>query len=426
MKTVPYWLDTRPDFRSACVEPLPDKADVVVIGGGFTGLSCALATAKRGAGVVLLEADVVAAAASGRNGGQCNTGFAHDYRQARDLLGPDKAREIFQSYNAAVDTVERIVREEGIDCAFRRVGKLKLAVSPAAFDDFRRSVDLINREADPEVYAVAKADLHTEVGSDRFHGGIIYPRSAMLHVGKFGVGLAEAAARAGARLYEHTPVVQLERIAGSRYRVTTPRGSMEAGQVVIATGISRQGPFFYFRRRIVPVGSFVIATEPLDQSTVDRLIPKHRTVAVARNLGNYYRISPDNRLIFGGRAQFAVSSPRVDLRSGRILAGQMREIYPKLRDVRLDYCWGGMIEVTRDRFARAGEYKGMYYSLGYSGSGVQAATHMGTILARMLEGDASANPYRDLSWPPIPGHFGPPWFLPFVGAYYKVKDRLAA
>lgn len=423
MKTVPYWLDTRPAFTSGAKEPIAGKADVVVIGGGFTGLSCALAVAKKGGDVVLLEADVVGGAASGRNGGQCNTGFFHDYAHAMKRLGRDAARQIYQSYNDAVDTVERIVREEGIDCSFRRVGKLKLAVSPAAFEKFKPSAELINREVDPDVYTVPGSQIHEEIGSDLFHGGMIYPKSAMLHVGRFTVGMAEAAARYGARIHEHTPVVGLTRLDARRYRVETQKGSVEANQVVIATGISAKGPFAYFRRRIVPVGSFVIATERLDQATVDSVIPKHRTVSVARGLGHYYRISPDNRIIFGGRAQFAVSSPKVDVKGGAILLRSMREIHPQLRDVKIDYCWGGMIEVTRDRFARAGEYKGMYFSLGYSGSGVQEATHMGTILARMIDGEKEANPYRTLSWPPIPGHFGTPWFLPLVDVYYKVKEK---
>ncbi len=422
MKMVPYWLDTRPSFASAPRHPLPEKADVVVIGGGFTGLSCALALAKKGAKVVLLEAQIVGGAASGRNGGHCSAGFFHDYAKAMKHLGPDTAREIFRSYNAAVDTVERIVREEAIDCDFRRVGKLKLAVSPAAFEGFRSYVDLVNREVDPEVYIVPPEEIRSEIGSDLFHGGVVYPKGAMLHVGRFTVGMAEAAARHGADVWEETPVTGLRRLGGPRYEVETPRGTIEADRVVVATGISNVGPFGYFRRRIVPIGSFVIATERLDQATIDSVIPKHRTVTVAKGLGHYYRISPDNRILFGGRAQFAISSPKVDRKSGEILLRSLKEIHPQLKDVRIDYCWGGMIEVTIDRFARAGEHEGMLYSLGYSGSGVQEATHMGTVLARMIDGADTDNPYRSLPWRAIPGHFGTPWFLPLVGAWYKAKE----
>ncbi len=174
------------------------------------------------------------------------------------------------------------------------------------------------------------------------------------------------------------------------------------------------------------MGSFGVATEPLGAAQLDELIPKRRTVAVSRNIGNYFRVSPDERLILGGRAQFAVSTPSADLKSARILQRQMHAIFPQLKGVEIDYFWGGMIEVTCDRFARVGEHEGMLYALGFSGSGVQEATNMGRVLAALLTGDTSANPYRDLPWPAIPGHFGPPWFLPFLGAYYTLKDRLAA
>jgi glycine/D-amino acid oxidase-like deaminating enzyme len=421
MKFTSYWLDTRPSFNGAATSPLAGRADVVVIGGGFTGLSCALEVARRGGDVVLLEAGEIGGAASGRNGGQCNAGFFHDYASVIKLHGAEVARRLYQSYNAAVDTVEEIVTREKIDCSFRRVGKLKLAVSPRAFEAFKPYVDLINREADPGVYTVPPERIREEIGSDLFHGGVIYPKSAILHVGKFTVGMAEAATKHGARIHPNTPVIGLTHLAGRRYRVSTPKGDIEAGQVVVATGISSQGPLGWFRRRIVPIGSFVIATEPLPQAIVDSVIPKHRTVTVAKGLGHYYRISPDNRIIFGGRAQFAVSSPKVDAKSGEILFKSMQEIHPQLKNVAIDYCWGGMIEVTRDRFARAGEHQGMYFAMGFSGSGVQEASHMGTTLARMLDGDVQVNPYRGLPWPAIPGHFGTPWFLPLVGLWYKAK-----
>ncbi|GGE14932.1 Glycine/D-amino acid oxidase [Gemmobacter megaterium] len=422
MKLVPYWLDTRTPFASAAQGPVEGRADVVVIGGGFAGLSCALELARRGTDVVLLEAGDVGGLASGRNGGQCNTGFFHDYAEIMRKYGAETARGLFHSYNAAVDEVEAIATREGIDCSFRRVGKLKLAMSPAAFDGFRKYVDLVNREADPEVYTVPAKDIRSEIGSDMFHGGVIYPRSGMLHVGRFTVGMAEAAVRHGARIHTDTPVTGLVRLNGHRHRVETARGTIEADRVVVATGISAKGPFGWFRRRIVPIGSFVIATEQLPQAMIDSVIPNHRTVTVAKGLGHYYRISPDNRIIFGGRAQFAISSPKVDVSSGDILVKSMKEIHPQLRDVKIDYCWGGMIEATRDRFARVGEHDGLFHVLGFSGSGVQEATHMGTEVARMLCGDTIANPYRALPWPAIPGHFGTPWFLPLVGAWYKAKE----
>jgi glycine/D-amino acid oxidase-like deaminating enzyme len=135
-------------------------------------------------------------------------------------------------------------------------------------------------------------------------------------------------------------------------------------------------------------------------------------------------VTPDNRLLFGGRARFAISNPRSDEKSGHILRASMAEIFPELSKVRIDYCWGGLVDMTADRLPRAGQHDGMYYSLGYSGHGVQMSTHMGKVMAQVMMGNERENPWRELDWPPVPGHFGKPWFLPFVGVYYRFQDLI--
>ena len=157
---------------------------------------------------------------------------------------------------------------------------------------------------------------------------------------------------------------------------------------------------------------------------VERLLPHRRTYVTSKNFVNYFRLTPDNRLVFGGRARFAMSNPRSDQKSGRILRATMEELFPELRGVRIDYCWGGMVDMTADRLPRAGEDHGLYYSTGYSGHGVQMSVHMGQVMADVMAGRPERNPWRGLEWPAIPGHFGKPWFLPIVGAYYRLQDWL--
>ncbi len=424
MKLEPYWLATAPPFTAAAPGPVEGRADVVVIGGGFTGLSAALALARKGADVVVLEGGRVIGEASGRNGGHCNNGLAHDFGGAVASLGLDRARALYQAYDAAVDTVEALVAQEGIACDFRRSGKIKLAAKPAHYDKLARSHELLAREADPAARLLNAAEARAEIVSDAFHGAILYPKSAMLHVGRFGVGLAEAAARQGARIHEQALVTGLERQADGGHRIVTTRGAIDAAQVLVATGTSVRGPFFQFRRRIVPVGSFVIATEPLGRDRVAAIMPTRRTATTTRIIGNYFRIAPDDRLVFGGRARFAMSSPGSDAKSGRVLEAGMNAIFPQLKGVAIDYCWGGLVDMTADRFPRAGRRDGLFYSMGYSGHGVQMSVHMGQVMAEIMGGNAAANPWRDFAWPPIRGHFGPPWFLPFVGLYYRVQDAL--
>ncbi|MFO1455461.1 MAG: FAD-binding oxidoreductase [Steroidobacteraceae bacterium] len=424
MKMVSYWLDTAPPFTSAASGPPEGEADVVVVGAGFTGLSAALALAKKGAKVVVLEAGHVAGEASGRNGGMCNNGFAQDFHGMSTALGLERAVTLYRAFDAGVDKVESLVAEEGIDCQFARVGKLKLAAKPAHYDKLARSQALMAEHVDPESRMVTRAVQRAEIGSDRYFGGLLFGKSAALHVGRFGVGLAEAAARRGARIHEHTPVTGLRRLAGQAHEVTTPRGSLRARQVLLATGTSSVGPLGWFRRRIVPVGAFLVVTEPLPIELLDRLTPRRRNTTDTRNFVNYFRVTPDDRLLFGGRARFAASNATSDAKSGAILRRSMVALFPELADVRIDYCWGGMVDMTQDRLPRAGERDGIFYSMGYSGHGTQMSTYMGAAMAEVLDGRADLNPWREFDWPPIPGHFGRPWFLPLVGAYYKFQDLI--
>ncbi len=424
MKLIPYWQDTAPDFLGTVKGPLEGDYDVAVVGGGFTGLSAAIALARKGASVTLLEADRLGGCASGRNGGMCNNGFAQDYAGMVGKLGAETSLRLYQSFNSAVDTVERLIREESIDCNFQRVGKLKMAAKPAHYDKLARSHALMVEGADPEARLVSRADMASEVGTDRYFGGLIFPRSAQMHMGKYVHGLATAAARHGARLHDNCPVNGIKRLNGQTHRLTTPRGSVSAKQVLLATGTSAIGPLSWFRRRIVPVGAFLIVTEPLSKDQLDALVPGRRNATDTRNFVSYFRVTPDNRLLFGGRARFAGSNASSDVKSGTILQRSMIEIFPSLANTRIDYCWGGMVDMTADRLPRAGEREGLFYSMGYSGHGTQMATHMGQIMAQVMDGNTSVNPWGDFEWPAIPGHFGPTWFLPFVGAYYKLQDYL--
>jgi len=423
MKMMPYWLDTATPFASAARGGPEGNADVAVVGAGFTGLSAALALAKKGAKVVVLEADRVAGAASGRNGGMCNNGFAQDYGAMSAKLGRERANALYRAFDAGVTKVESIIAEEGIDCHFARVGKLKLAAKPAHYDKIARSQELLAREVDPETRMVPRSEMRAEIGSDRYFGGMLFEKSASMHMGMYGQGLAEAAARRGATIYEGNPLIRMRKMAGGAHELTTPHGSVCANQVLLATGTSAIGPLGWFRRRIVPVGAFLIATEPLPVGLLDRLTPRRRNTTDTRNFVSYFRTSPDNRIIFGGRARFSGRSDATsDAKSGVILRRSMLKVFPELADTRIDYCWGGLVDMTSDRLPRAGEHDGVFYSMGYSGHGTHMATYMGAIMAEVLNGRADLNPWRDFDWPAIPGYFGRPWFLPFVGAYYRYQD----
>ncbi|PZV34758.1 NAD(P)/FAD-dependent oxidoreductase [Mesorhizobium kowhaii] len=423
MKFESYWHDTAPVFGGAAEGPAEGRYDVAVIGGGFTGLAAARHLAKSGAKVVVLEAGRVGCGASGRNGGHLNNGLAHSFLAAKSELGTERAVALYRAFDDSVDTIERIVAEEGIDCDFRRAGKLKLASKPAHFEAIARNFEAVNREVDPDTELLTAADLKSEIGSPAFHGAMLSKKSAMMHMGRFVSGIAAAAVRHGATIFENT-LVTGHRSAAGRHELTTPAGIISADNVLLATGAYTTGAFGYFRRRIVPVGSFIVATRPLSPAEIAATMPGNRTCVTSMNVGNYFRLSPDNRLIFGGRARFsATSDQRSDEKSGAILRASLAQIFPHLAKVEIDYCWGGLVDITKDRFPRAGFADGLWFAMGYSGHGAQMSTHMGMIMADAMLGKADRNPVAGLAWPAVPGHFGKPWFLPLVGLYYKTLDR---
>jgi glycine/D-amino acid oxidase-like deaminating enzyme len=430
MKLESYWTASAPAFVPRAAE-LPTQCDVAIVGGGFTGLSAGLAMARRGASVVVLEAGArVAAEASGRNGGHVNNGLAVDYLDVAARAGVERAGAWYRAYDEAVDAVERIVRQEAIDCDFMRHGKLKLATRAAQMDGLARTAERLVRDGvDSDVEILDAARVRGEVDSDHFAGGLLYKRSGQMHVGRFATGLAQAAERRGAQIHTSTCVQRLQRVGRSQaHRVQTSRGGLLAKQVLLANGAARHGSYASFgwlRRRIVPIGSFIVVTEPLGSERASALLRERRTYVTVANIHHYFRLTPDHRLVFGGRARFGVSNPVSDARSGDVLRAGMVKIFPSLAGVRIDYCWGGLVDMTQDRLPHAGERDGVFYSTGYSGHGTQMSVLMGERMAAVMAGDPTANPWRGRTWRAIPGHVGPPWFLPAVGFYFRLKDRLA-
>ncbi|AEF41455.1 NAD(P)/FAD-dependent oxidoreductase [Hoyosella subflava] len=424
MKLTPYWLDTAEPSGDYRRTPVPEKVDVAIIGAGFTGLSAALEFAKQGTTVAVLDRHTVGWGASGRNGGMATTGLAISFNTAVKRYGDARAVDMFREYNDAIDTIEKLVRDNGINCDFQRFGKLSLAFHPSHYEGMLKSQEQLADLADYKVTTIPKSEIHSEIGSDFYQGAMLDPLGAGLHVGKFVHGLAGAAADAGAIICENAAVTELRKVSGTAHDVHTTRGVIRASQVLVATSGYTGAVTPWLQRRVIPVGSFIIVTEPLPEDVVNRILPNRRQASDSKLLTYYFRITPDNRLLFGGRARFALSSPDSDVKSGKILRKAMLELFPYLSNVKVDYTWGGLVDISMDQMVHAGVHDGVFYSLCYSGHGVQMAAHMGKNMVRYMGGDKSANVWEDLKNPPVPGHFGPPWFLPFIGGAAKIIDRI--
>jgi len=422
-----YWLDTLPPAPHSEAAPLPAAVDVAVVGAGFTGLSAALALAKRGASVVVLERHLVGWGASSRNGGMVLTGLKQPAEALLAKFDVARARRLFDASIASIDCVERIVGDESIDCDFARCGHLEVACKRSHLEGFRRSADVLARTFDHQVAILDRGALADEIASDAYHGGLVDAASAGVNPARLARGLADAAVRHGAAVAEQTDVVRIERSAaavGSRaFELTTSRGTLRAGQVFMATGAYTGSVTPGLQRRVIPVGSYVIATESLDAATVRALIPRSRMVFDSNNFLHYYRPTPDGRLLFGGRAAFFPADDRTIRESAAILRRGMIGVFPQLRDAAIAYAWGGTIDFTFDMLPHAGEIDGIKYAMGYAGHGVAMATYAGTEMAALISGEE-----RDIiaSGPmpsaPLGLYRGTPWFLPFAGAWYKLLD----
>lgn len=420
MKLTSYWLDTAPSFTASPAAAMPGMVDAVIVGGGFSGLSAALRLRELGASVVVLERERVVGEASGRNGGHVNNGLAGSFSMACKTMGEDKATALYKIFNKAVDSVETIIGTHAIACDFVRCGKLKVGNLPAHHVTLQADYEQLCKSADPDVRLVSHAQIHDELRSDLFNSGLIYPHSGRMHMGRFGIGLAQAVLKAGGLIFENTPMISIKSGQGC-FEVITPQGKIVAKSVLMATGTSRHAPS-WFRQRIMPVGSFIVATEPMDAVTLKQVMPGGQNVVTMQNIHNYFRTTADNRLIFGGRASFSRSRTTTDIVSGHMLLAAMRRTLPDLPDVKVEYCWGGDVDMTVDRLPRAGQWNGIYYTMGYSGHGTQMSVYMGQRMAEAMAGMPDTNPLAGRSWPKIPLYGLASYALPVVGAYYRAKD----
>lgn len=417
----PYWWQAGAPVSTRA--RLPDRVDAAIVGGGYAGLSAALELARGGASVAVLEKNAMGDGASTRNGGMVSGGV--NIGKGTDLsatLGRETARRLLEDAAHAYAFLEALIERENISCDYEARGRFIGAHTPAAHAAQERKVELLNQWCDAGAELIPRRRQREFIDSGYYYGGMFIARSGSLHPSRYHQGLLKACESHGVALSSGTPVTRIDRTT-REFVVHFPGGGLRADNVVIATnGYTGQSTPWH-RRRIIPVGSYIIATEPLGKKRIRSLFPTLACITDSQRNLAYFRPSPDHRrVVFGGRA----GNPGDDVHAAvpRLYA-RMCEIFPALDGVRISHAWTGNVAFTFDRLPHMGrDESGVCYCLGCNGSGVAMMTYLGQRTAqRILNPESPRCAYEGRPFPTRPFYTGDPWLISLVGRVFEYLDR---
>jgi glycine/D-amino acid oxidase-like deaminating enzyme len=414
---VPLWhIEARPAVEP---QPLPEAADVVVVGSGYCGVTAAAELARRGRACVVLESGDIGAGASTRNAGMVIPELKHSPRALDRRYGALAGQLIAAVFEAFASLEERI-ETDSIACDYSRPGSLVVASHAVRAAALRAEAREWN-ERGVDARFVTEDELHDELGSDRFYGGLMLPATGALHPAKLHAALVQRALDGGAVLHPHTRAERVERRRAGGFTVTTNRGAIDTADVFVATNAYADGLLPALRRRVLPIGSFIIATEPLDEPTAHSLIPRGRMVYDTRHFLSYWRLTPDRRMLFGGRTRLGRTSV-AEARDERYRA--MLAVHPRLERARVAFAWGGSVAITLDRLPHCGRIDGVAYATGCNGTGIAMATWMGARAAAWITGEEPPPPFAQLPFARIPLRGLQSTYLPALGWGLRALDRI--
>ena len=420
-KTDPYWWDTA-SLQPVHNDTLPEKAEVVVIGAGYTGLHAALQIARGGREVLVLDGEQAGWGCSTRNGGQISTSLKPGYGELNKKYGHEKAIALLQEGKRSLQWIEEFVNEENLDCDFQVVGRFHAAHNTTQFKKLSEQIKEQIPGLENGAFVVPQSEQRQELGTDTYYGGVVFPQHASVNPAKYHRGILEKVLAAGATVKGGCKVENIINQNGG-YQLTTPQGQVSCDQLVIATNGYTGKITPWQRRRVIPIGSYVIATEEIDEAIMNQLMPKNRIVSDSRKVVFYYRPSPDRkRIVFGGRVSHNETNPLV---SGPKLHHDLVKIFPELQNTRISHSWVGFVAYTFDTMMHVGRRDNMYYAMGYCGSGVGMASYLGMRLGlQVLQNPEGKTAFDELPFPTRPLYNGNPWFLGASVAWYRFRDSL--
>jgi glycine/D-amino acid oxidase-like deaminating enzyme len=415
----PLWMQAAA-LPALADQALPPRVDVLIVGAGYTGLSAARETAASGRSTLVLDGAQFGGGCSSRNGGQVAYSIKPSFQSLKARHGAETAFGICREAMQAVADLRSMARDQAVDCDWRENGGFYGAHTPRHFDAMLREAGEQVAGLEQKVSVVPRAQQRGEIASDFYYGGLVYHEDASINPMRLLLSLLRRALECAAMVIDRCPVSAI-RAAGQGFEVLTPRGMVQARQVLLATN-GYSGPLSpWHRRRVIPIGSYQIATAPLGAERVRALIPNGRNIYDSRRVVVYFRPSPDGeRIIFGGRAALREKNP---LACVTRLQAMMGRIFPQLKSARISHAWAGWVAYTFDKLPHLGQHQGVHHCMGYCGQGVPLATYYGRRIGQQMLGLAEGRTALDgLKFASRPYYFGVPWFLAPSVLAFRLMD----
>ena len=421
MLKTPLWTEQFPKPNNLVTSDNPSSdTDIAIIGSGYTGLCAARILRKNGASVTVFERNTIGWGASSRNGGMATPGLKQGIQKIYKMYGSKLAHEFWKASVDAIDLIEEIVDEHSIDCDWQRNGHASLATKPSHAPRLKQYGFWLEKKFGHVQNYIPKNQIRDEIGSDAYHGALTDEISGGLHASKYVYGLATTVSNLGVQLCEHTDVLDIEKNDSNYFRLITSAGDVRAKKVIVATNGYTDRLVPGLKPLIFPVGSYIVVTEPLSEDLQKIISPKKRMYYDSKWFLNYFRLTPDGRMLWGGRNDLSTDLDLDD--SAKRLTRELYSILPDLRDIPITHTWTGKLGITFDLMPHIGEKNGIYYALGYGGHGLSIATYLGTEIGLLLSGKKDRSPFMEISHQTMFFYRNRPWFIPFAARYFRFLD----
>ena len=424
MQKSPLWTDQFSRPNNIITSDIPSaETDIAIVGSGYTGLCAARILKKNGASVTVLDRNTIGWGASSRNGGMATPGLKQGIQKIHKIYGGKLAKELWKNSVDAIDLIDEIVTEHSIDCDWERNGHASLATKPSHASRLKEYGSWLEKEFGHYQKYIPKHQIRDEIGSDTYYGALTDEISGGLHPSKYVFGLASAVSNLGVQLCENTAVTKIEKNDSNNFKLITSKGDITAKKVIIATNGYTDRLVSKLKPLIFPVGSYIVVTEPLTNELQNIINPKRRMYYDSKWFLNYFRLTPDGRMLWGGRNDLSTDLDLDD--SAKRLSKELYTVFPDLKDIPITHTWTGKLGITFDLMPHIGKTNGIYYAFGYGGHGLSIATYLGTEIGLILAGKKDRSPFMEISHQTAFFYRNRPWFIPFAARYFRFLDWIS-